>query len=199
MREQVVLACVALSTGVALVIALEAKISLGATLACLGAMAGAVFRLRWLKSDEVRRAEIRKRTVTGLLAGGLATLGYDFSRLLIVSLARMEFRPFHAFPLFGYLIIGERAPLWAAWIIGTAYHYLNGFAFAIAYAYLLGDRGWKWGIAWGLGLEAAMFTVYPGWLDLQAVMAEFAVVSLTGHIVYGTTLGVVCEIRSLGG
>jgi hypothetical protein len=189
--EQLLLTAAALTSGAALVVAIKVRINLGLTLVCLGAMAGTTFRLRWLKSDSERRRDIKARTRTGLVAGALATLGYDLSRLLIVTAAQMTFWPFHAFPQFGLLIIGQAASLWAAWTVGTIYHYVNGIAFAIGYCYLFGGRNWKWGIAWGLGLEAAMFTIYPGWLNLDAVMAEFTMVSVSGHVVYGSILGVV--------
>ena len=38
-----------------------------------------------------------------------------------------------------------------------------------------------------------MLTVYPGWLDLQAVMAEFTLVSMIGHLSYGSILGVLSQ------
>ena len=43
-----------------------------------------------------------------------------------------------------------------------------------------------------------MFTVYPGWLNLNAVIEEFAIVSVSGHLVYGLTLGVICQARFRG-
>jgi hypothetical protein len=44
-----------------------------------------------------------------------------------------------------------------------------------------------------MGLEAAMLTVYPGWLDLEAVMEEFVTVSVFGHLAYGTALGIISQ------
>jgi hypothetical protein len=79
--------------------------------------------------------------------------------------------------------------------IGSAYHYRNGESFAVAYSFLFGARDWKFAILWALFLEALMFTVYPGWLNLRGVMAEFTVVSLSGHVVYGTVLGLVVRYR----
>jgi hypothetical protein len=46
-----------------------------------------------------------------------------------------------------------------------------------------------------MGLEAAMLAIYPGWLDLEAVMKEFVAVSVLGHIAYGTTLGMISQSK----
>ena len=42
-------------------------------------------------------------------------------------------------------------------------------------------------------LEIAMFSIYPSWLHLQAVMQEFTIVSISGHLVYGAVLGLFCN------
>ena len=101
----------------------------------------------------------------------------------------MKLWPFETFLIFGQLIIGVDASRTAAYVVGTSYHFLNGIMFAIAYCFILGGRGWQYGVIWALGLEAAMFTLYPGWLNLEAVMKEFTIVSMTGHIAYGVVLG----------
>lgn len=192
-KWQLVLCCAALFSGAALVIAIELHTNLGVLLLCLGGLSAAAFAFHWRRGSPSRRRVIITGVRAGLVGGTLATLGYDVSRLLIVSLAHLKFAPFHAFPLFGALILGKGVAVWAAWTVGTMYHYLNGVAFAIAYCILLGNRNWKWAIVWALGLEALMFTIYPGWLDLRAVMTEFTVVSLSGHVVYGCILGMISQ------
>jgi hypothetical protein len=42
-------------------------------------------------------------------------------------------------------------------------------------------------------LEIAMFSIYPSWLHLQAVMQEFTIVSIAGHFAYGSVLGLFCN------
>jgi hypothetical protein len=106
----------------------------------------------------------------------------------------MTVSPFGAFKMFGELLIGP-APESVRFAVGTVYHYFNGVSFAIGYCFLLGGRNWKWGIAWGLLLEAAMLTIYPGWLDLEAVMAEFVSMSVLGHVAYGSVLGLIGQRR----
>jgi hypothetical protein len=54
---------------------------------------------------------------------------------------------------------------------------------------VLGGRHWAYGVGWALLLELAMLTVYPIWLGLQAVLAEFTAVLVVGHLAYGSTLG----------
>lgn len=192
-HTQLLLSAAALFSGAALVIAIKFHLNLGVLLVGLGGLAACAFATQWLPGDYARRRALVDRILTGVSAGTVATLGYDISRFLIVSVAHLKFAPFHAFPLFGALILGQQAPTWAAWIIGTAYHYMNGVAFAVAYCYLLGERNWMWGVVWALGLEALMFTIYPGWLDLKAVMVEFTIVSVSGHLLYGSILGLIAQ------
>lgn len=75
----------------------------------------------------------------------------------------------------------------AKWV-GTVFHFVNGVTFAIAYAVWFGRRSWWWGIVFGLGLEAFMLAIYPGWLDIRAI-GEFTSISVVGHVCYGATLG----------
>lgn len=182
-----------MASGVALVIAVLAKTSLALMLLLLGGFAGFVFTLKWVRASSTERQLIRKKLVVGALAGLIATAAYDASRLLVVKLGGFHISPFKAFPLFGALILGEGAPASATYLIGTAYHLLNGMLFTVAYCFLFGNRNWKFGILWALGLEASMLMLYPGWLHLEQVMQEFTIMSMTGHIVYGATLGALCQ------
>jgi hypothetical protein len=61
-------------------------------------------------------------------------------------------------------------------------------AFGCAYAVWFGHRPWWWGIGFALGLEACMLAIYPGWLDIRT-LGEFTTMSVVGHLVYGTVLG----------
>jgi hypothetical protein len=78
--------------------------------------------------------------------------------------------------------------------VGVGYHYLNGLCFAAGYSLLFRGRPFALGIAWAMGLEAAMLLVYPRWLPaLGRVLGEFTVVSMIGHVAYGTVLGLVAQ------
>ena len=67
--------------------------------------------------------------------------------------------------------------------------------FGIAYAFLFGPRHWVVGIVFALLMEVIVFSLYPGWLDLDKVLKEFTIVSLTGHVAYGLALGLICNSR----
>ncbi|MGH2350790.1 MAG: hypothetical protein ACRDI2_13765, partial [Chloroflexota bacterium] len=178
---QPLLAVAFLASGAALVIAIISGAPLGVVLGLLGLAAGLTVALRWTHADARGRALAGARLRVGLAAGILATGAYDGTRWLVVTLGGLQFWPFESFPLFGYLIAGQEIPRSAAYAVGTAYHLLNGLAFAISYSMLLGGRKWWWAVGWALGLEAAMLTIYPTWLNLDSVMKEFTAVSLLGH------------------
>ncbi len=187
--RQPLLAVAALASGAALVVSILSGASLALTLALLAAVAGFTVAFKWSCAEAHERPVIKAQLVTGIVAGIMATGAYDLSRLLLVQLGGLNFSPFETFALFGRLIIGASAPGPAALAAGTAYHFLNGIAFAVSYCFLLGGRDWKLGILWALGLETVMVTIYPGWLKLEAVMKEFLTVSILGHLAYGATLG----------
>lgn len=192
---QMLLAFTMLASGIALVVAVLTGLPLWLSLGLLGITAVLLVSLRWLQSCEVVRQRLQTQLSTGMVAGLAATAAYDASRLLLVRLGRLPLSPFETFRIFGQLIVGEERPSWLTLGIGTAYHLLNGIAFAIGYCFLLGGRSWKWGIAWGLALEAGMLALYPGWLDLDAVLVEFTTMSFVGHLFYGGVLGLISERR----
>ena len=68
----------------------------------------------------------------------------------------------------------------------------NGLAFAVAYSYWFAAKGAVTGIAFAMMLEAFMLGLYPGWLRI-ADYAPFLTMSLIGHLVYGTVLGVLAR------
>jgi hypothetical protein len=189
------LALAALFSGAALVASIITEISLALTLALLATAAVLTVALKWSLTEPRDRPLVKAQLMTGIAAGIAATATYDLTRLLLTELGQLDFYPFETFKIFGQLILGESAPKALTFAVGTTYHLLNGVAFAVSYCFLLGGRNWKYGILWALGLEAAMLAIYPGWLDLEAVMQEFVTVSVLGHVAYGTTLGVVSQER----
>jgi hypothetical protein len=185
----------ALFSGVALVVSVVTGAALGVVLLLLGLAAVGLVGLRWVQSGAEVRARLRAQLLTGLVAGMLATAAYDLGRLALVQLGRLPLSPFATWGIFGELIVGDGIPSWLRLAVGTTYHVLNGVTFAIGYCLLLGGRGWGWGVLWGLALEAAMLALYPGWLDLDRVLAEFITMSFVGHLLYGSVLGVVAQRR----
>jgi len=187
------MAILSLFSGASLIAAILFKANLGVVLLALaGLITVLVFVILKVSTNQARKVA-RKRATIGVIAGGLGTLAYDVFRLLLVKGSGWTFNPFKAFPLFGKLLIGDGYSPGAIMAAGTAYHVLNGVLFAVAYSFIAAERPWYWGVAWALVLESAMFTLYPGWLDLTAVMKEFTVVSLSGHVVYGSVVGVACQ------
>jgi hypothetical protein len=177
-----------LASGAALVVHILAHISLGLALLAAGAIVVIVGGISWKRLTPAARAIVSQRIKVGLLAGVMATLAYDFSRWLVVTLFHATFYPFDVFPIFGYAIAGPNTPHDIATVIGTLYHYTNGLLFAVAYAILFAPRGWWAGILWALVLEALMLAIYPGWLHPRA-FNEFVSISMVGHVAYGSVLG----------
>ncbi|PSB68579.1 hypothetical protein C7B61_00120 [filamentous cyanobacterium CCP1] len=182
-----------MASGIALVIAVLAEISLGLMLLLLGSLALFTFALKWRRASRDERKIIQQKLLVGLAAGLLATAAYDLSRLIVVTVFDMDVSPFKAFPIFGQLIAGENISKSTAYVVGTFYHLFNGIFFTIAYCFAFGRRHWAYGILWALGLEFAMLALYPSWLNLEGVMQEFTVMSVAGHVAYGATLGLLCQ------
>lgn len=181
----------ALFSGAALVAHIETGASLPLVLLLLAAIVFVAVASVWRRAAPVTRTALRRLTVVGTAAGLIATLAYDLSKLLLSRLDRMSYNPFEAVRVFGVLLTGSRSPA-IAYVAGTAFHIVNGTAFGVAFSILLGRRGVLAGIAWGLGLELFQLTLFPGWLDIHAY-DEFVQVSSLGHVVYGTTLGLLCR------
>jgi len=139
-----------------------------------------------------RRARVREVVRVGAIAGLCATVAYDLSRFVMVRLFDLDVWPFAAFGAFGdALLPGAEREGWAR-LVGAGYHLLNGVSFGIAYTGLFRRRGVLAGIAFGLGLEAVMLALYPGWLHIRP-LREFTLMSMVGHVAYGATLGAVAR------
>ena len=183
----------ALASGAALVASIALHVSLAWTFGSFALFAGLLVAFRISLLSPPLRTRLKVQALAGAKIGFVATLGYDISRYLLVTVARLDFWPFETFVFFGYALIGEQVSRSAALLAGTAYHFVNGIGFAVAFCLMLAGRHWLFGLAWALGLEVAMFTLYPGWLDLDAVMVEFTAVSMTGHLTYGAILGLLSQ------
>jgi hypothetical protein len=195
MKTRYLLGLAALATGAALLVYFLTGISLwvGLLVTVTGAITAVGFAWRLLSPEQ--RLIVRIQACVGVGAGLLATVGYDLSRFILVRVAHFSLWPFDTFRLFGQLLIGTALPTNVALLIGTCYHVANGIGFALAYVFLFGRRGWLAGILWAMGLEVLMVSFYPGWLGLKA-LDEFLTISVLGHVVYGTILGV-CSQRLL--
>jgi hypothetical protein len=188
---QVVLGVGTLSSGAALITTILTRAPLSLTLAVMFAGLTAVTFLRLRRLSSYARQIVRRRALVGVIAGVSGVLAYDLVRLLIVVILQFHLHPYDTFPIFGQLIIGGDKGT-AQWVAGAGYHCLNGTMFAISLCLLLPGRQWLYGLAWALGLETFTLAFYPGWLNLhEIVLQEFTVVSMGGHIAYGTVIGLV--------
>jgi hypothetical protein len=124
----------------------------------------------------------------GFIGGLVGTVAYDVTR---VSGLLVKFTGFEVIHKFGLLITGSLELTWTAWIIGWAYHFLNGGVFGITFALMLGRRATVLtGIAWGILLEIAMVITYPPTFGIDMGWGSVGLtVSFLGHAAYGATLG----------
>jgi hypothetical protein len=143
----------------------------------------------------------------GTIAGLVAAFSYDLFRLPWVIGYAQQAGPswlrlplFRVFPQFGAMILNQpfnsQQPSadfspWAH-ILGWIYHFSNGMTFGIMYMALIGDtikRTWLWAIALAAGLEVMMLlTPYTSFFAIR-ITALFVVVTLTAHVLFGLTLG----------
>ena len=182
-----------LFSGVALLMHILLNVSLPVGLAgtTLLGLVGSAFL--WRKLEKFQRLILRVYISLGIIAGIVATIVYDITKWGLSLVDPSSFDPFGAVPIFGALIVGQSAPEHWHMAAGIAYHVLNGVTFAVAYCILFGHRGTVTGVGWGVFLEAFQFTLYPGWLNIDAFYAEFVTISALAHVAYGATLGYVCK------
>ena len=187
------LAALFLSTGASLLVYVLFSVSLGLALAFAFVLIAGLLGFYLYNMDAVRRAAFLRQLGKAIVIGLLATAAYDLSRVIVVFTLGWNLSPFKAFPYFGQAIAGEDIAHSTAFAVGMIYHIINGIFFSISYCLLLGGRHWFFGILWALGLELLMFSIYPTWLNLDAVLVEFTVVSVSGHLVFGAVLGVLAR------
>lgn len=177
-----------LASGAALVVFIVLGLSLVAGLAAAWAAAATGLWWVWTRGSAEARHRLRESVQVGLVAGVAALIAYDVSRLAAVELLGLKTKPFEAFRSFGDALLPGRSRTGAALVVGICYHVINGLTFSIAYTGLFGRRGVLTGVFYGLGLELAMITLYPGWLNIKTI-DEFAQMSIVGHLCFGAVLG----------
>jgi hypothetical protein len=195
-RLRLVVGSAGLATAAALVAYVATGLPLGLGLAFSIAVAGAVLSIAWRRLTPAMRTVLKDRARFGCVTGVAATLAYDGARLLVVAGFGLHVAPFAAIPLFGEAIIGGEAAPEVRAAVGVVYHYLNGIAFSVGYMVLFRYRAWPIGVAWALVLEAAMLAIYPGWLAIGALLDEFTLMSMSGHLAFGATLGLLGQYAS---
>lgn len=152
--------------------------------------------LVWAKV--VNRRLLLNRLWVGTVGGVLGLLAYDVGRWLIQTLFPLDFDAFLPILSFGSLITGDPVTSVNAAIAGWAYHISNGWTFALVYALIAGPARWWYGLIWGGMLEGGMLLVYPV-LFSQINYPPFLVVSIAGHALYGSVLGLYCQRHAMRG
>ena len=187
--RRLALAAVPLSSGGAVMVAIVTSSGslIAPTLLLLAATGVTAVAVGRGLGDDARRA-LRCRLAVGLWAGVPATAAYDLVRYVVVALAGWSVHPFTVFALFGQMLIGSDQPLWARYLVGTGFHLLNGFGFAVGYALVFRWPAVATAVAWALALEALTVVLYPSWLGVTA-LGEFVSMSMVGHLAYGLVLG----------
>jgi hypothetical protein len=189
----------ALFSGAALlgniIIGLPLPVTLGTTATLV--IAGATVLL-WQATPE-RRAQIFRTVAIGAAAGFLATLVYDAAKFALSQVDPTPYNPFEATRVFGQLLLGTVAPPVLIVVAGTAFHFLNGTMFGVAYTVLFAREGRASvayaamsGAGWGLLLETFQLTLYPGWLSIGFI-DEFIRISALSHLAYGASLGLLAR------
>lgn len=194
----------ALFSGVALLLTIIGDVDLRLGFAATTSiMLVAVFVIVRGASPEDRRLAGRSLRA-GVISGVVATISYDVAKYLLAQLDPSPFDPFHAVHVFGTYLVGAGAPAGVIDAAGIAFHFTNGTAFGVAYAFLFAANGaismrraLLTGLGWGLFLETFQITLYPGWLDIRAYQ-EFVLISASAHLVYGATLGALARRLLIG-
>ena len=131
------------------------------------------------------RVELTGRIVSGLWAGGLATLAYDLVR---VPIAQADVPVFKAISYFGTTIMGRAAPDVVTELVGWSYHLSNGIGFGLMYTVLVARPRWWTAVVWGLGLEGAMLlTPYAEVFGYRRT-GSFLALTIGSHVTYGAVL-----------
>ncbi|MDQ7858572.1 MAG: hypothetical protein QN174_06305 [Armatimonadota bacterium] len=195
-RPRLLLLALPLAGGIGLLVYVLVGLSLPLAMAVTGVLGMAALAGMLTRASASDRRALRERLRVGFGAGLLATLAYDLVRFLAVRAFAFTFWPFESFEIFGRLIVGGRLPPPWPLAVGTLYHFFNGIGFAVAFVLLVRRPGLWSGLLWAMCLEGLMVAIYPAWLRIRS-LEQFLVVSVLGHAVWGSVLGIVAG-RAVG-
>lgn len=127
------------------------------------------------------------RLVGGIKAGAAGLVAYDLVRLA-VRLGGVSFNPFRPIELYGLLLLGRVTDTGFSKGLGWAFHVWNGLSFACMYTLAAGRGRVGLAVVWAMVLEGAMLAAYPSLFGIARDW-RFVVLSCTGHLAYGLTVG----------
>ncbi len=182
----------ALASGAALVTHILSGISLGLAIIVAIVLVSLVIAMLWKRIAFQERRRLATYVKVGFLAGCFATASYDTAKFALSQLDPSPYNPFEAIRIFGILLANSASPTTIIYATGTAFHFLNGITFGIAFCLLFKRHSILTGIFWGIILELFQLTLFPGWLDIRFYQ-EFIQISALSHIIYGVILGLTCQ------
>jgi hypothetical protein len=137
----------------------------------------------WSRAHEMERSS--SLLISGLWAGGLATLAYDLVR---VPIAYAGVPVFKAISYFGTIFLSVESPTPLSETIGWAYHLSNGVSFGLMYAVLMAKPRPVTAVLWGMSLEAVMLVTPYAEVFGYRRDAKFFAITIGAHAVYGLVL-----------
>lgn len=139
----------------------------------------------WFAAKKYNKDWICKLLLSGLWAGGLATLAYDVVR---IPIAQAGIPVFKAISYFGTALLGVESPTPLSETLGWAYHLSNGISFGLMYAALVRKPHPFSAVIWGLTLEAVML-ITP-YAEVFGYRRDYTFLAITigAHAVYGLVL-----------
>lgn len=155
----------------------------GAAYLLLAEVAG--LYLLWYARGRSGGEGIGELLLSGVWAGGLATLAYDVVR---IPVAHAGVPVFKAISYFGTVIVGAESPTLMSETLGWAYHLTNGVSFGLMYAALVRKPRVYSAVIWGLTLEAVMLVTPYAEVFGYRRDAKFLAITVGAHVVYGLVL-----------
>lgn len=160
-------------------------ISFRAGAAWLLAVEAGGLALLWSSAGAEERERVGELLLSGLWAGGLATLMYDVAR---IPVAHAGVPVFKAISYFGTVFVGAESPTALSEVLGWGYHLTNGVSFGLMYVALVRRPRVYSAVIWGLTLEALMLLTPYAEVFGYRRDAKFLAITIGAHMVYGLVL-----------
>lgn len=141
--------------------------------------------LLWSFAGEDDRERVTQLLLSGVWAGGLATVAYDVVR---IPVAHSGVPVFKAISYFGTVLVGVNSPTLLSETLGWGYHLSNGVSFGLMYAALVRRPRVYSAVIWGLTLEAVMLLTPYAEVFGYRKDAKFLAITIGSHVVYGLVL-----------